>query len=191
MSLVHPKANRPVVVRAADAEIIGQSPSTVRLLADASATGGALTSQRVTLADGADGATPHHHDHATELFYVLGGEVQVLAGDSVVTANSGDLIVVPPTVDHAFAAPAGADADLLIVLTPGVERFGYFRLLEQLRRGEAELGELLESQERYDNYFVDSASWRAARAAPSERSGDRTPWRQTCPTQKSAASSQR
>lgn len=163
MSLLNPEDNQAVIVRAADAEVVGEPPATVRLLADASATGGALTSQRVTLSTGADGATPHLHAHATELFYVLGGAVQVLAGETVSIANEGDFIVVPPNLAHAFAAPPGSVADLLIVLTPGIERFGYFRLLERLHRGEASLEELLDSQELYDNHFLDSPAWRAAR----------------------------
>lgn len=163
MSLLTPEGHAAVIVRSAAAEIVGGPPSTVQLLADASHTGGALTSQRVTLTGGADGAAPHHHAHATELFYVLGGAVQVLAGETVNIAHEGDLIVVPPTVAHAFAAPPGLDADLLIVLTPGTERFGYFRLLERLHKGEATLEEMLESQDRYDNHFLDSPAWRAAR----------------------------
>ena len=62
-----------VLVRAADAEVIGFPPQTVRLLADSSATGGHLSTQRVTLAGGANGANPHHHANSAELFYVLSG----------------------------------------------------------------------------------------------------------------------
>jgi hypothetical protein len=72
-----------VLVRAADAEVIGFPPQTVRLLADSSSTGGHLSTQRVTLAGGADGANPHHHASSAELFYVLSGSVQLLAGDRV------------------------------------------------------------------------------------------------------------
>jgi len=151
------------VLRAADAEIIGQPPSIVRLLADSSQTNGALTAQRVTLDAGADGAVPHRHTRGSEMFYVLGGVGEVLAGDDVLTANEGDLVVVSPNVIHAFGAAPGHDLDLLIVLTPGIERFDYFRLLARLGRGEAMIEELLESQDRFDNHFVDSAPWTAAR----------------------------
>ncbi len=54
-----------MIVRSADAEVVGRAPTTVRLLADASASGGALSTQRVTLADG---AKPHHHANSAELF---------------------------------------------------------------------------------------------------------------------------
>lgn len=73
---------------------------------------------------------------------------------------------MPPAVAHAFAAEPGSDADLLVMLTPGVERFGYFRVLDRLGRGQSSVEELLDSQELYDNYFLDSAVWRAARQPP-------------------------
>ncbi|MER7506328.1 cupin domain-containing protein [Nonomuraea pusilla] len=152
---------KTAVIRAVDAEVIGGGAATGRLLLDAGDTGGALSTLRMTLAEGADGATPHTHTTASELFYVLGGRLRVLSGEDVLTLEEGDMAVVPPHVAHAFAAAPGHGADLLIVITPGVERFDYFRLLDRLRRGEATLEELLASQERYDNHFVRSAAWDA------------------------------
>ncbi|MGF1431574.1 cupin domain-containing protein [Kitasatospora sp. LaBMicrA B282] len=156
--------NGAVLVREAEAETLSSAQSAIRLLADSSHTGGALSTQRVTLGAGANGATPHLHTASTELFFVLDGRLQVLAGDEVHTANTGDLLVVPPNRAHAFAAAQGSPADLLIVITPGVERFDYFRLLERLGRGEATLEELLANQERFDNHFLQSEAWDAARA---------------------------
>lgn len=152
------------VIRSVDAEVIGGPPSTGRMLLDSSATGGALSTVRITLGEGADGAVPHTHTTASELFYVLDGRAQVLAGEKVVTLEQGDVAVVPPDVAHAFAAAPGSEADLLIVITPGVERFEHFRLLARLKTGEATLEELLESQERFDNHFLDSPAWKLARA---------------------------
>ncbi|WP_293056543.1 cupin domain-containing protein [Mycobacterium sp.] len=94
---------------------------------------------------------------------VLGGELQVLTDDRIHLAREGDLLFVPPTITHAFAAPTGQSADVLIVLAPGVERFDYFRLLARLRDGHATIGELLDSQERFDNHFTDSAIWQQTR----------------------------
>ncbi|HEX3790856.1 MAG TPA: cupin domain-containing protein [Pseudonocardiaceae bacterium] len=159
------RTDRAVVVREADAEVLGAAPSTVRLYADASSTGGALSSQRVTLGPGADGASPHHHTGSAELFFVLDGSLQVLAGDQVVTATEGDFLVVPPLMAHAFGALPGVGADVLIVITPGVERFEYFRLLDRVARGTASPQEILDSQERFDNRFLDSPVWRATRTA--------------------------
>ncbi|GAA1259875.1 cupin domain-containing protein [Kitasatospora nipponensis] len=154
-----------VLVRSEEAETLGLGGNTARLLADASATGGALSTLRMTLARGADGATPHYHTGSSELFYVTEGALQVLVGEDVVTAHSGDLLVVPPHLPHAFAAAPSSGADLLIVITPGVERFEYFRTLDRLQRGEATLEELLARQDRFDNHFLDAPIWREAREA--------------------------
>lgn len=60
MSLIVPSFDESVIVRSAEAETIGAAPTTVRLLADSGPTGGALSAQRVSLLDGANGAAPHH-----------------------------------------------------------------------------------------------------------------------------------
>lgn len=70
---------------------------------------------------------------------------------------------MPPGLPHAFAAEPDAGADVLIVITPGVERFDYFRLLDRVSKGTADPRELLDSQERFDNFFVESATWQRAR----------------------------
>lgn len=166
MSFLVPQFAESVVVRAADAEVIGKGPVQMRLLADSSATGGALSTVRVTLQAGADGARPHHHAGSAELFYVLEGSVQVLSGRDIVTSDAGDLIVVPPRLAHAFRAARGRSADLLIVIAPGVERFGYFRKLERIAYGKEPPESLLEVQELYDTYFVKSPEWEAAEYPP-------------------------
>jgi quercetin dioxygenase-like cupin family protein len=163
MSLIVPDFSESVIVRSADAETVGGAPTTVRLLADSSATGGALSTQRVTLLDGADGARPHHHANSAELFYMIDGTAQLLSGEQVVTAERGDLVIVPPGFAHAFAAAPGENADILIVITPGVERFEYFRHLERIAYGKQPPESLLEVQELYDTYFRASDSWAQAR----------------------------
>ena len=163
MTMIVPNFDDAVVVREADAEALGWSSLSTLLLADSNATGGALSVRRTTIGEGTEGARPHMHTKSAELFYVLDGELQILAGDQVIIAGKGDLVVVPPTMAHAFATTPGHTADFLIVLAPGLERFGYFRLLERLSRGEAQLSELLASQELYDNHFLESPVWRAAR----------------------------
>ena len=56
----HPDLHRPVLVRAGEAERLDSIGHV--LLADSSTTQGALSSHRVALARGADGAVPHRHD---------------------------------------------------------------------------------------------------------------------------------
>ncbi|MEO3785706.1 cupin domain-containing protein [Actinocorallia sp. B10E7] len=157
--------SRPILVRGDEAEVLGTAPDTMALLADVSATGGFLSTSRTTLGRGKDGAAPHYHRASAEMFFVLEGRLQVLADQEVVTAHAGDMLVVPPHTAHAFAAAPDSGADVLIVMTPGVERFAYFRLLDRIRRGLADPGDVLATRERFDNHFVDSDAWRRARLA--------------------------
>lgn len=165
MSQITASDHAPVLVRAEDAEKIGFPPQTIRLLTDSSSTGGTLSAQRVTLQRGADGANPHHHASSAELFYVLSGTAQLLAGDRLLLAAEGDLAVVPPGLPHAFAAAGVSDTDLLIVITPGIERFEYFRHLARVASGQQPPQSLLEVQARYDTFFDDSPAWRRARSS--------------------------
>jgi mannose-6-phosphate isomerase-like protein (cupin superfamily) len=151
-------------VRDGDAEVLELPNNRTKLFAEGDSTGGAFSAIRATLAPGADGARPHHHAKASELFFVIDGAVEVLIGDDVVTARSGDLAVVAPHAMHAFAnASATEPVDLLIIFGPAIERFDYFRLLRDVVAGKAPFSEVLASQERFDNWFSESAAWNAHR----------------------------
>jgi quercetin dioxygenase-like cupin family protein len=163
MTRLIPGDDAAIVVRGAEAEVIGYPPQTIRLLVDSSSTAGMLSAQRVTLNNGVDGANPHHHSHSAELFYVLSGSVQLLVGEQLLVAQEGDLAVVPPGLSHAFAAAPSCDADLFIVITPGVERFEYFRKLARILTGREPPESLLEVQALYDTFFEDSPAWQRAR----------------------------
>ena len=152
------------VMRAADAEEMSTGQVNAGLLLDSSATHEAVSVVRVALSEGADGAVPHRHDKSSELFSVLSGSVQLLAGEEVLTAGEGDLAVVPPGLPHAFGAPPGQSGELLIIITPGVERFEYFRHLGRLVAGQETLESLLAVQERYDTYFLSSEPWQKTRS---------------------------
>jgi hypothetical protein len=72
-------------------------------------------------------------------------------------------VVVPPGLNHAFGAAPGEDADILIVITPGVERFEYFRHLERIAYGKVPPDSLLDVQDIYDTHFRTSVVWDGAR----------------------------
>lgn len=121
------------------------------LLAD----GGALGANRLALGAGATGARLHFHARSTELFYVLAGTVEFeLAGETTAVGRGG-LVLVPPGMPHAFGAAPGTPAEVLAVLSPGVERFGYFRALGRIQHGLEPFESLLPAQDRYDVRFVD------------------------------------
>ena len=65
----------------------------------------------------------------------LDGAFDLLVEDNVVTARTGNLLVVPPGVAHAFGAHRDSTAEALIIATPGIERFDYFRHVVWRREG--------------------------------------------------------
>jgi mannose-6-phosphate isomerase-like protein (cupin superfamily) len=149
-----------LLVRGGDAEVLDGDPTSVlTLIADSDTTGGALTTNRSLLRRGSFGAPPHVHTRCTEMFVVLDGVLQVLTGDEIVDLHAGDTLVVPPGLPHAFAPAPGHDADILVVFTPGMDRFDYYRLLDRVARGQADPAEIAASQDRFDNHYVDSARW--------------------------------
>lgn len=151
----------PVLVRSDETETLQDGAlSLITLLADADATGGALTANKATLHKGSPGAPAHFHTAATEMFLVLDGSVRILLGEEIVRLDKGDFLTVPPTVPHAFAPAADTEAELLVVFTPGLHRFDYYRLLERVHRGAASVADIRASSELYDNHYVDSPVWR-------------------------------
>lgn len=155
------------LVRSSNAEHL--EASSMLLLADSTATGGALTTHRSLFLAGKPGAPPHLHHQASELFYVLGGSLRVLVGEEISTLEKGDLLVVPPEVPHAFEAAGSEPADVFFVLTNAKPRFDYYRLLERVYRGEADPAELGASGETYDNQYVESLSWTQRSTAEASR----------------------
>ncbi|MGI5339610.1 cupin domain-containing protein [Streptomyces sp. CA-181903] len=151
-----------VLTRAAEAETASDPSSVMTLLADSDTTGGLLTSYRSTFAEGAVGAPAHFHTRAAEMFFVVDGSLRVLVDQEIKVLNSGDFLLVPPNMPHAFAAAPGRTADVLFAFTPGMARFDYLRLLGRVMRGEAGVDEIRESSERFDNHYVDSPVWNAA-----------------------------
>jgi mannose-6-phosphate isomerase-like protein (cupin superfamily) len=154
-----------LVVHADQAEQVGlPHGGAFHLLADAHHTAGAVGANRLTLGRGADGARPHFHALSTELFFVWAGSVDFLVRESALTTVAeGGLVVVPPGLGHAFGATPGHTADLISVLTPGVDRFDYFRALGRIQAGEESFDSLLPEQGRFDVHFLDPATWNTAR----------------------------
>ncbi|UQS24069.1 cupin domain-containing protein [Amycolatopsis thermalba] len=150
------------VVQADEAETVARPA--LQLLADASHTGGLLGANRLHLEPGEPGTKPHYHARSAEAFYVLAGTLRMLIGAEVITVRQGGYAVVPAGVRHAFAAPPDSPADVLITLVPGVERFGYFRRLPEILRGDLAEEEVTRIHEQYDVHFVDGPDWDAAGA---------------------------
>jgi mannose-6-phosphate isomerase-like protein (cupin superfamily) len=139
------------------------------LIFDSEATGGLAGVLELRLAVGGHGAPPHFHKRSGELFHIVSGRAEILYGDVIHTLTVGDTIFIPPNTIHAFGAAPGRPVRLFTVLTPGTQRFEYFRLLDRIARGDADRAELIAAQDRYDNYFVESAVWAEHRGSAGQR----------------------
>jgi mannose-6-phosphate isomerase-like protein (cupin superfamily) len=152
-----------VMTRAASAETLVAPLVELQLLLDSTATSGALSAHRVRLGNGAEGANPHRHLGSSEMFYVLDGMVDLLVGGDLITATTGDLVVVPPGLPHAFAASGGQDGELLVVITPGIDRFDFFRSVHSVLIGAMSPSSLNGAGDRFDNYPAVAPHWDALR----------------------------
>jgi len=112
----------------------------------------------------------HVHTRSEELFYVLEGELDVLAfeprvrtpdswrrwespsGSRVVRATPGTVIVVPPGCPHAFANPTDVPAKMFFQASPPPDHEHYFEeLLDILSAsGPPDHAAIEELRSRYD-----------------------------------------
>ncbi len=132
-------------------------PSTsVRFVAPGSVTGGEFGLFRWEMQPRAGGPAPHFHRTFSESFYVLGGVVQISDGERWVEATAGDFLYVPQGGIHAFKNDADAEADMLILFSPGAPRERYFEELAEI----ATSGRELDAEEwtalyaRHDQFMV-------------------------------------
>ncbi|OEV00388.1 MULTISPECIES: cupin domain-containing protein [Streptomyces] len=112
----------------------------------------------------------HVHTRSEELFYVLEGELELLAfeprlrtrdgwrewesaaGDRPVRATTGTTVLVPPGCPHAFANPTGAPARMFFQAAPPPDHERYFdELLDILAAdGPPDEAAVAELRARYD-----------------------------------------
>ncbi|MCA9417633.1 MAG: cupin domain-containing protein [Candidatus Omnitrophica bacterium] len=106
---------------------------------------------------GAGGAKPHTHHRMTEIFYILEGEVELLAGDRKVTGRPGTLLLVPPDQVHGFVNSSTVRSVMLVMFCPADRREGYFEGLAELTKDgrKPSREELLDLMRRYDQEPVD------------------------------------
>ncbi len=80
---------------------------------------------------GADyrGASAHYHEHHTDAFYVLEGELEFTLGRQTVLAPAGTAVVAPPRVVHAFTNASGGRVRFLNVHAPDAGFVEYLRAL--------------------------------------------------------------
>lgn len=81
------------------------------------------------------GPIAHIHTRSDEAFYVLDGELEMLDGDRIYTARTGDFVFVPRGIRHRFKNKGVHTVRLLLMFTPAGEERG-FMLGEDARPGE-------------------------------------------------------
>ena len=82
------------------------------------------------------GPPRHVHRGSDELFYVLGGEFDILVGTEIVRATSGSFVRVPRGTVHAPRVVGPEPGKLLVVFAPG----GPDKVFDELAALVAELG---------------------------------------------------
>ncbi|MGW7818245.1 cupin domain-containing protein [Streptomyces puniciscabiei] len=108
----------------------------------------------------------HRHDHGEEIFYVLDGELDLLAfepvsiagdnwrewrsrdGRNVLRAGPGSMIFVPPGCPHAFANPTASEARMLFLSFPAGHE-DYLRELADLVNSQAGPEAIVELRKRH------------------------------------------
>lgn len=127
-----------IVSRAADPPDLPGPPS-VRFVAPGSATDGRYGLFEYTMGPHSPGPAPHFHRTFSESFYVLTGELTILADDSWTTFGAGDYALVPEHGVHAFRNDGDAPVSFLILFAPGIARERFFTELAQMREQGVEL----------------------------------------------------
>jgi len=104
----------------------------------------------------ASGASPHIHCKATEMFYVVKGEIEFTIGDATEVGKPGAFAYIPKAVPHGFTNVGSEPAILLIMFYPMNNREDYFRGLERLTRNgrNPSVDELSEHMAKYDQYML-------------------------------------
>jgi len=70
------------------------------------------------------GPPPHIHHREDELFYVLDGDITIVAGEESARLGPGACVHIPAGTVHTFRNEAGEPARMLVMYTPaGFERY--------------------------------------------------------------------
>ena len=102
------------------------------------------------------GTGDHVHSRIEEIFYVVEGEFQIRAGDQMLRAGAGDVVLVPPGVPHGFGNPEGGPAKMVLIISPAGVHERYFEELAELlaKPGPPDAQAISELRRRYDTEQV-------------------------------------
>lgn len=162
--MAHAEGQGAAIIRAAEAEVLDSALGEIHLLAEPATTRQCPHVHRTKLVKGTTATGPHHHLVATELFFVLEGKLQVLLDGEIVTAERGDLIVIPPPIVHAYGAALDSDVDVLVLFAPGLPLFDFFRQFIALLNDGRSPNKMGPPPAEADMHGDESEVWKRARA---------------------------
>ncbi|MGW1724822.1 cupin domain-containing protein [Streptomyces sp. NPDC002306] len=125
----------------------------IRYLATSGLTHGEFGLYRVMLGAKAGGPRTHFHRTISESFFILGGTVRLLNGETWVDGREGDFLYVPQGGLHAFRNDSDSLAEMLLLFTPGAPREEFFEKMPEMR--DATDAERAEFFDKHDQYFAD------------------------------------
>lgn len=110
-------------VRSGEGQALWVVGDTYTIKASGDSTNGAFALIEASVPPGG-GPPPHVHGREDEAFYLLDGELEVLAGRTTARARVGDFLYLPRGIVHGFTNPGVTPARMLILTAPaGFERF--------------------------------------------------------------------
>lgn len=112
---------RPAVIYAAGDGIDAsrRNGRVVTLKATAADTAGRFAIHEAAHPPGVPGPPAHRHPHSDEAFYVLSGQLRVLAGDTEHRLTAGGFVLIPSGMAHTFVTVADEPARFLAIHSPG------------------------------------------------------------------------
>jgi mannose-6-phosphate isomerase-like protein (cupin superfamily) len=64
------------------------------------------------------GEVVHYHTRTRQLFYVLEGQLDIIAGETTARLTQGDSLEIPPMQHHQVRNASDSDVDFLVVSAP-------------------------------------------------------------------------
>lgn len=119
------------ILKAREGRMIPLGPISMYVQEDGTNTRGTLGVAEFEVPAHALTPPPHIHHAHEEVFYVLEGELEFLAGTETVRAGAGTFVMVPIGALHTFSNPTDNPARFLNTFTPP-RYIHYFEELSQL-----------------------------------------------------------
>jgi len=144
-----------IVLEAGRGRMIPLGPIRMYVQEDGTHTRGTLGVAEFEVPPHAPTPPPHIHHAHEEVFYVLEGELEFLAGTETVRASAGTFVMVPIGNLHTFSNPTDRPARFLNTFTPS-RYISYFEEMSKLlQAGVAPSSpQLTELMARYDTEVV-------------------------------------